>query len=58
MKNKIMRLRVDDEFLSKVEYLRKINDYKSDSDTIRKTVEKEFRKETIDEVNIYENTKN
>lgn len=39
---------VDEEFLEKVEYIQRINDYKNRSDTIRKTVEKEYRKEKED----------
>ena len=36
---------VDDEFLGKVDYIQRINDYKSKSETIRKTVEKEYNRE-------------
>lgn len=45
MKNKEIRIRTDNEFIEKVDYLQQINDYKNRSDTIRKTVEKEYRKE-------------
>lgn len=45
MKDKQMIVLVDDEFLGKVDYIQRINDYKSKSETIRKTVEKEWRKE-------------
>lgn len=45
MKDKLLQMRVDEEFLSKLEYLKKINDYKSNAETVRKIVEKEFRKE-------------
>ena len=47
MKDKQMIVLVDDEFLGKVDYIQKINDYKSKSETIRKTVEKEYRKERV-----------
>ena len=46
MKNKNMIIKVDDEFLEKVEYIEGINGYKNKSDCVRKTIEKEYRKET------------
>ena len=45
MKDKLLQIRVDDDFLSKLEYLRKINGFKSIAETVRKIVEKEYRKE-------------
>lgn len=45
MKDKEMKLRVDDVFLAKVDYLQEILDYKNRSDTVRNVVEKEYRKE-------------
>lgn len=45
MKDKMLRIRVDSDFLSKLEYLRKINGFKTIAETVRKIVEKEFRKE-------------
>lgn len=48
MKDKELRIRMDSDFESKVEYLKEINGYKNKSDTIRKTVEKEYRKETFE----------
>ena len=42
----VLNIRVDEEFKRKLEYLQRINGYKSKSDTIRKIVEKEWRKET------------
>ena len=42
MKDKTMIVKVDDEFLDKVDYIQKINDYKNRSDTVRKVVEKEY----------------
>ena len=46
MKDKLLQIRVDEDFIQKLEYLRKINGYKTVSETVRKIVEKEFRKET------------
>lgn len=43
--DKRIELRVDDDFLEKVEYIQYINDYKNKSDAIRRTMEKEYRKE-------------
>lgn len=48
-KDKLLQIRVDDSFLSKLEYLQKINGFKTVSETVRKLIEKEFRKETQDE---------
>lgn len=45
MRDKLLQIRVDDGFLSKLEYLREINEFKSISETVRKIIEKEFRKE-------------
>ena len=45
MKDKNMIIKVDDEFLEKVDYIERINGYKNKSDTVRKTIEKEYRKE-------------
>lgn len=45
MKDKLIQIRVDAEFLSKLEYLQKINGFKSTAEILRKTVEKEWRKE-------------
>ena len=45
MRDKLLQIRVDEEFLFKLEYLRKINGFKSIAETVRKIVEKEFRKE-------------
>lgn len=49
MKDKLLQIRVDEDFLSKVEYLRKINGFRTVAETVRKLIEKEFRKETQDE---------
>ncbi len=46
MKDKMLRIRVDSDFISKLEYLRKINGWRTTAETVRKIVEKEFRKET------------
>lgn len=48
MKDKTLIVKVDENFIEKVDYLQKINDFKNRSDTVRKLVEKEYRKETID----------
>ena len=47
MKDKMLRIRVDSEFLAKLEYLRKINGFRTIAETVRKIVEKEWRKETM-----------
>lgn len=46
MKDRKLQIRVDSDFLSKVEYLRKINGFRTVAETVRKIVEKEYRKET------------
>lgn len=56
MKDKLLQIRVAEEFLSKLEYLQTINGFKSTSETIRKIIEKEFRKETINESTLRKNT--
>ena len=50
MKNKQMIVMVDEEFLEKVDYIEKINGYKNKSDAVRKTIEKEYRKEITDKM--------
>ena len=45
MKDKLLQIRVDEDFLQKLEYLRKINGFRTVAETVRKIVEKEFRKE-------------
>lgn len=45
MKDKLIQIRADAELLLKLEYLQMINGFKSISETIRKIVEKEWRKE-------------
>ena len=53
MKDKIIKIRVDAEFQEKLEYLQRINGYKTISETLRKIIEKEYRKEQErDELNI------
>lgn len=47
MKDKMLRIRVDDAFLSKLEYLKRIHGFKTVAETVRKIMEKEFRKETM-----------
>ena len=45
MKDKTLQIRVDEDFLSKLEYLQKINGFKTIAETVRRIMEKEFRKE-------------
>lgn len=45
MKDKRIYVRVTEEFLKKLEYLKQINGFKNLSETMRKIVEKEYRKE-------------
>lgn len=45
MRDKLLQIRVDEDFLSKLEYLQKINGFKSIAKTVRIIVEKEYRKE-------------
>ena len=47
MKDKLLQIRVDEEFLSKLRYLQKINGFRTIAETVRRIVEKEFRKETM-----------
>ena len=46
MKDKLLQIRVDEGFLSKLEYLKRINGFKTVAETVRKIIEKEWRKET------------
>lgn len=50
MKDKTLQIRVDEDFLSKLKYLQRINGFRTIAETVRRIVEKEFRKETQDEV--------
>lgn len=45
MKDKEIKIRADEDFIEKVDYLQRINGYKNKSETVRKTIEKEYRKE-------------
>jgi hypothetical protein len=45
MRDKLLQIRVDSDFLSKLSYLQRINGFKSIAETIRKIVEKGYRKE-------------
>lgn len=49
MKDKTLQIRVDEDFLSKLKYLQRINGFKTVAETVRRIVEKEYRKETQDE---------
>lgn len=46
MKDKLLQIRVDESFLKMLEYLRKVNGYRTIAETVRRIVEKEYRKET------------
>ena len=48
LKDKLLQIRVDSEFLSKVEYLMEINGFRTIAETIREIIEKEYRKETYE----------
>lgn len=57
-KQKLLQIRVDEDFLSKLEYLRAINGFKSIAETVRKIIHKEYTKEKerqdkIDELRQY-----
>lgn len=45
MKDKLLQIRIDDDFVGKLEYLKEINDFRNISETVRKVIEKEYRKE-------------
>lgn len=45
MKDKEIKIRADEDFIEKVDYLQRINGHKNRSETVRKTIEKEYRKE-------------
>lgn len=47
-------MRVDEDFIEKVDYLQKINDYKNRSDTVRKVVEKEYAKNVECDIRFFE----
>lgn len=49
MKDRKLQIRVDEDFLSRLEYLRKINGFRTIAETVRRIVEKEYRKETQDD---------
>ena len=49
MKDKMLRIRVDEDFLRKLEYLKRINGFRTVAETVRKLIEKEWRKEREDD---------
>lgn len=49
MKMKQIHIRIDEEFEQKLKFLMRIHGFKSMSDTIRKLIEKEYRKEKENE---------
>ena len=42
MKDKEIKIRVDDEFLKKLDSIQKVNGYKTQSETIRRLVNREY----------------
>lgn len=48
MKEERIEIRADEEFVGKVDYLKRINGYQNRSETIRRMIEKEYRKEKED----------
>ena len=44
-KDHLIQMRIDEEFRSKLEYLKRINGYRTIAETIRRIIEKEWRKE-------------
>lgn len=48
MKEERIEIRADGGFVDKVDYLKCINGYRNRSETIRRTIEKEYRKERED----------
>ena len=53
MKEERIEIRADEGFVEKVDYLKRINGYQNRSETIRKTVEKEYRKEKEDGLGLH-----
>jgi predicted DNA-binding protein len=51
MKEKQIHIRIDKDFAEKLEYLKKINGFRTLSETIRKVIEKEYRREKSECVN-------
>ena len=51
MKNRVIQIRADDATYEQIKYLKQLNGYKSDSDTIRKTIKKEFIREQPNAMN-------
>lgn len=47
MEKERIEIRADKDFIKKVDYLKEINNYRSRSDTIRKTIEKELARENL-----------
>lgn len=45
MKNKTLIIRVNQEFIEKVDYLQRVNGYKTRSETVRKVIDKEYNRE-------------
>ena len=49
MKYKTLQIRVDEDFLLKLKYLQRINGFRTVAETVRKLIEKEWRKEREDD---------
>jgi len=49
MKDKRIYIRISEDFLERLEYLMRINGFKNLSETIRRIIEKEYRKEKGDD---------
>lgn len=45
MKDKIIALRVDEDIVRKMDYLQQLNGYKTRSETVRRVIDKEYRRE-------------
>lgn len=45
MKDKLISLRVDEDIVRKMDYLRQLNGYRNRSETVRKVIDKEYRRE-------------
>ena len=54
MKDKTLIVKVDENFIEKVDYLQRINDYKNRSDCVRKVVEKEYAKNVECDIRFFE----
>lgn len=51
MRDRLLQIRVDEELLNRLEWLRKIHGFKTISETVRHIIDKEWRKEKSNEIN-------